>query len=63
MVENVNQVKIGITINVDASVKNIIYVKQIIFGNLNHFHNILRLFDVFPNFLFSTSETMRDYYL
>ena len=63
MVENVNQVKIGITINVDASVKNIIYVKQIIFGNLNHFHNFLRLFDVFPNFFFSTSETMRDYYL
>ena len=29
----------------------------------NHFHNILRLFDVLPNFLFTTSETMRDYYL
>ena len=27
----------------------------------NHFHNILRLFDVFPNFPFTTSETMRDY--
>ena len=29
----------------------------------NHFYNILRLFDVLPNFLFTTSETMRDYYL
>ena len=29
----------------------------------NHFHNILRLFDVVPNFPFTTSETKRDYYL
>ena len=29
----------------------------------NHLHNILRLFDVLPNFHFTTSETMRDYYL
>ena len=29
----------------------------------NHFHNILRLFDVLPNFPFATSETMRNYYL
>ena len=29
----------------------------------NHFHNILRLFDVLTNFSFTTSETMRDYYL
>ena len=28
----------------------------------NHFHNILRLFDVLPNFPFPTSETMGDYY-
>ena len=35
-----------------------------LFGHLdNHFHNILRLFDVLPNFLFTTSETMRNYYL
>ena len=27
------------------------------------FHNILRLFDVLPNFHFTTSETMGDYYL
>ena len=27
------------------------------------FHNILRLFDVLPNFPFPTSETMCDYYL
>ena len=30
---------------------------------INHFHNILRLFDVLPNFTFTTSETMGDYYL
>ena len=29
----------------------------------NHFHNILRLFDVLPNFLFTKSETICDYYL
>ena len=29
----------------------------------NHFHNILRLFGILPNFLFTASETMRDYYL
>ena len=27
------------------------------------FHNILKLFDVLPNFPFTTSETTRDYYL
>ena len=27
----------------------------------NHGHNILRLFDVLPNFLFTTSETKCDY--
>ena len=31
--------------------------------SLNHFHNILRLFDVLLTFLLTTSETMRDYYL
>ena len=29
----------------------------------NQFHNVLRLFDLLPNFLFTTSETMDDYYL
>ena len=29
----------------------------------NHFHNILRLFDILTNFGFTTSEMMRDYYL
>ena len=28
-----------------------------------NFHNILRLFDVLPNFSFTKSETMRDYYI
>ena len=31
--------------------------------NNNHLNNILRLSDVLPNFLFSTSEAMRNYYL
>ena len=30
---------------------------------INHIHNILILFDVLPNFLFITSETMDHYYL
>ena len=34
-----------------------------IMNNNNHFHNILRLFDVLPNFAFKTGRTMRDYYL
>ena len=29
----------------------------------NHFHNILRLSDVLPNFPFTASETMCNYYL
>ena len=29
----------------------------------NHFHNILRVFGFLANFSFTTSETMRDYYL
>ena len=29
----------------------------------NRFHNILRLFDVIPNFPLTTCETMCDYYL
>ena len=29
----------------------------------NHFHNVVGLFDVLPNFPFIASETMPDYYL
>ena len=36
MEENVIQTKSGKMINVDASVKNVIYVKKIIFGILLH---------------------------
>ena len=32
-------------------------------NSYNHFHNILRLFDILTNFPFITSETMRDCYL
>ena len=31
------------------------------FGTYNQEHNILRLFDVLPNSLLTTSETKRDY--
>ena len=34
MAENLIQIKSGITINVDASIKNITYAKKIIFGIL-----------------------------
>ena len=36
MVESVIQIKSGITINADASVKNIMNVKNIIFGIMLH---------------------------
>ena len=36
MVESEIQIKSGITINVDASAKSIIYVKKVIFGILLH---------------------------
>ena len=32
-------------------------------SNYDQFHNILRLFNVLPNFPFTSSEKMRDYYL
>ena len=35
----------------------------VIVRDYNQFHNILRLFNVLPNFSFTTSETMGDYYL
>ena len=34
--QNVNQINDGITTNVNVSVKNIIYVKKIMFGILLH---------------------------
>ena len=36
MEENVTQINGGITINVDVSVKNVMYVKKIMFGILPH---------------------------
>ena len=35
------------------------FIRQIIY---NHLHNIFTLFDALPNFSFTTSETMRNYY-
>ena len=43
--------------------RHILNLKNEAFTNYNHFHNVLRLFDVLRNFAFTTSETMRDYYL
>ena len=36
---------------------------RIYITSYNQMHNILRLFNDLPNFPFTTSETMRDYYL
>ena len=47
----------------DSITKNHNCLFKMKFGTYNHFHNILRLSDVLPTFPFTTSETMRDYYL
>ena len=47
MKENVIQINGGITINVDVSVKNTIYVKKIIFGILVH---VLAKWKIFSNY-------------
>ena len=36
MVENVTQINDGITINVDVSLKHVMYVKKVTFGILLH---------------------------
>ena len=38
-------------------------ILMIVLKSCNHFHNILRLFDVLKNSPFTTSEAIRDYYL
>ena len=45
-----------VTLVVNKNIK----IKRKIF---NHFHNILRLFDVLPNLPFNACETMGDYFL
>ena len=45
------------------SLKTQICQFQLKLGTYNHFHDILRLFDVLLNFPFTTSETIGDYYL
>ena len=42
---------------------NNIILKNIFNRIYNHFHNVLRFFNVLANFPFTTSETMGDYYL
>ena len=39
------------------------YFTQVRCPTYNHFHNVLRLFDVLLKFLLTKIETMRDYYL
>ena len=47
----------------EISSKNQNFLLKLNFRTYNQFHNILKLFDVLPNFIFTTSETMGDYYL
>ena len=44
MEENIIQIKSGITINVDASVKNMIYMRKNIFGILLHIVSKMAMF-------------------
>ena len=44
-------------------IKTYFVIKQIFLHCYNRFHNILGLFDILPNFSFTTSETMCYYYL
>ena len=47
---------------ISSNPKGLLSCSKLIFF-LQSFHNVLRLFDVISNFLFTASETMRDYYL
>ena len=51
---------INVAYELDNKLPNILMLR--ILGNYNHFHNILRPFDVLLHFTFTTSETKRDYY-
>ena len=42
---------------------NSLFMAYLPLQNYNHFQNILRLFDILSNFLFTTCKTMRDYHL
>ena len=46
MVDNVIEIKIRITINVDVSVKNIKYVKKIMFGILLLLHAVAKMANI-----------------
>ena len=50
-------------VNVDWFTKSIYHnrLQNVLRFYCNQFHNILRLFDVLPNFPFTKSETMGDY--
>ena len=50
------------TVNVLESVARITYTGVALQTGYNHFHNILRHFNVFSNFPFTTCEKRRDYY-
>ena len=44
-----------------STIKKALLRKAKGFWNYNHGHNIMRMFDVFPNFHFTTSERKPDY--
>ena len=50
-------------ISTEAEYMQIIVICHLDLRSYDHFHNILRLFEVLPNPSFTTSETMLDYYL
>ena len=54
------------TIQLSENLKNVKYtcLLKLMYGfwTYDHFHNILRPFDVLLNFPFTTSEAMRNYY-
>ena len=50
-------------ISLFATIFFLLLTIALILCTYNHFHNVLRLFDVLPNFPFTASKTMRDYYL
>ena len=62
MEENVIQINGGITINVHVSVKNVMYVKNIMFGILLHCENGKYLASIMDNSAIMCDEIMESYY-
>ena len=58
---NLGYKKIQVICQVYFSSSNVSVDTTVILKDYNHGHNILRLFDTLPSFLFTTSETKHDY--